>query len=87
MDKRSTFTRVFILQCILISLLVGGATWGSISNSDYSFILQALPFFTMFITSAFMTYYLGKRGLAEAPSIHFISFKNAGLFLKETNKC
>jgi hypothetical protein len=88
MQSKSTFRRVFLLQCILLGLLVGTFTWGSISdyqgNSHYLFLLGALPFFTIYFTSAYMNYYLGTHGLVEAPTISIVTFKTAGIFLKET---
>lgn len=87
MTQINQFSRIFFLQCVLLGLLVGGAVWGSIRNSDYSVALWAMPIFTMFFTSAYMNYYLGKRGLVKASEIRFvIDFKSASLYLSETKR-
>jgi hypothetical protein len=87
MTKINPFSRIFFLQCVLLSLLIGGAVWGSIRNSDYYFMLWGLPIYTMFFTSAYMNYYLGKHGLVKASEIRFvIDFKSASLYLSETKR-
>ncbi len=85
MDKPATFTRIFVLLCILFCLLLSSFAWASLTQGNYAVMLYILPCFTLFIASAFMNYYLGKRGHPEASSgSPFASFKMASTYLKET---
>jgi hypothetical protein len=66
-NSAKTFTRLFILQCIMLSLLFFGATEGFLNRpTEYMLIYISISLMLLWLLLYFfMTFYLGKNHLIE----------------------